>query len=423
MHNLIAAQLVNVLKLPKTNANVNILGVTGSPKLIKDKVRATIRSTLTNASFNLEFLVIKKVTTDLPIKSFQIDSDQIPADVALADPSFNRSRRIDMLLGIQVFNELFTGQSFSLTDDHTFWCKETIFGRVVGGAVSEQGAEQSSSKMCGVVTNEALSEQMSRFWETEAIPEPRKLTEDELAAERSFQETCRRLPDGRYELGLPLKNSIDQLGESETMALRRFVQVERRLIHNPNVYEQYRAFMADYHDQGHMVKTNQMVEGAYFMPHHAVFNPASTTTKTRVVFDASAMTTTGTSLNDHLFVGPVVQRKLADTVVRFRIPKIAFTADIAQMIRQIVIRPQDRKWQQIFWRSQQVVPLEVYQLATVTYGTACAPFLATRVLKQLCEDESERFPLASKAGTEDYYMDDLLSGANTVEEAMAMHCG
>nr|XP_029712557.1 uncharacterized protein LOC109410910 [Aedes albopictus] len=203
------------------------------------------------------------------MKSFQIDSDQIPADVALADPSFNRSRRIDMLLGIQVFNELFTGQSFSLTDDHTFWCKETIFGWVVGGAVSEQGAEQSSSNMCGVVTNEALSEQMSRFWETEAIPEPRKLTEDELSAERSFQETCRRLSDGRYEVGLPLKNSIDQLGESETMALRRFVQVERRLIHNPNVYEQYRAFMADYHEQGHMVKTNQMVEGAYFMPHHA----------------------------------------------------------------------------------------------------------------------------------------------------------
>nr|XP_029711525.1 uncharacterized protein LOC115256725 [Aedes albopictus] len=380
MHNLIAARLVNVLKLPKTNANVNILGVTGSPQLIKDKVRATIRSTLAKASFNLEFLVMKKVTTDLPMKSFQINSDQIPADVALADPSFNRSRRIDMLLGIQVFNELFTGQSFSLTDDHTFWCKETIFGWVVGGAVSEQGAEQSSSNMCGVVTNEALSEQMSRFWETEAIPEPRKLTEDELSAERSFQETCRRLPDGRYEVGLPLKNSIDQLGESETMALRRFVQVERRLIHNPNVYEQYRAFMADYHDQGHMVKTNQMVEGAYFMPHHAVFNPASTTTKTRVVFDASATTTTGTSMNDHLFVGPVVQRKLADTDV----------------------------------------PLEVYQLATVTYGTACAPFLATRVLKQLCEDESERFPLASKAGTEDYYMDDLLSGANTVEEAMVM---
>nr|XP_029733635.1 uncharacterized protein LOC109411900 [Aedes albopictus] len=222
MHNLIAARLVNVLKLPKTNANVNILGVTGSPQLIKDKVRATIRSTLTKASFNLEFLVMKNVTTDLPMKSFQIDSDQIPVDVALADPSFNRSRRIDMLLGIQVFNELFTGQSFSLTDDHTFWCKKTIFGWVVGGAVSEQGAEQSSSNMCGVVTNEALSEQMSRFWETEAIPEPRKLTEDELAAERSFQETCRRLPDGRYEVGLPLKNSIDQLGESETMALRRF---------------------------------------------------------------------------------------------------------------------------------------------------------------------------------------------------------
>nr|XP_029720506.1 uncharacterized protein LOC109433162 [Aedes albopictus] len=93
---------------------------------------------------------------------------------------------------------------------------------------------------------------------------------------------CRRLPDGRYEVGLPLKNSIDQLGESETMALRRFVQVERRLIHNPNVYEQYRAFMADYHDQGHMVKTNQMPRNDVFLTkvHEIQFHTGQPTKRT-----------------------------------------------------------------------------------------------------------------------------------------------
>ncbi|XP_062533848.1 uncharacterized protein LOC134202877 [Armigeres subalbatus] len=331
----------------------------------------------------------KRILVDKHIAQlFQVDIDRIPANMSLADPSFNRSRRIDMLLGIQIFNELFTGQTYLIPDDHMFWCKETIFGWVFGGAVNEQEAEQSSSNICAVVTNEALSEQIAKFWEAESIPESRHLTEDEQAAERSFKETCRRLPNGRYEVGLPVKNDIAELGDSESMALRRFVQVERRLIFNPTVYDQYREFMADYHEQEHMIKINEETDGAYFMPHHAVFNPTSTTTKTRVVFDASAVTTRGTSLNDHLYVGPVIQRK-------------------SQMAAG-------------FLASSSGSVLEVYQLATVTYGTACAPFLATRVLKQLCEDESERFPLASKAGTEDYNMDDLLSGADTLEEALAM---
>ncbi|XP_055527660.1 uncharacterized protein LOC129720235 [Wyeomyia smithii] len=419
MHNLISTSIVNALRLRKFSTNISIEGVSGTPKLIKNMVGARIRSISNkNVSMNLNFLVMKRVTSDLPIRSFPIDPGRIPVDVQLADPQFNRSRRIDMLLGIQAFNELFTGQSFSLTDDGSFWCKETVFGWVVGGAVSTPKGRLTATNFCGVVTNENLSEQISKFWEMETFPEPRNLTKDERAAEQSFLDTYRRLSDGRYEIGLPLKSTIDSLGDSQTMALRRFVQMERRLIHDATLRDQYLAFMSDYSEQGHMIKAEYPCPDGFFLPHHAVFNPASTTTKTRVVFDASASTTSGTSLNDHLLVGPVLQRKLTEIVLRFRVPKIVFTADIKQMFRQIVIRPSDRKYQQVFWRARPEDPLEVYQLATVTYGTACAPFLATRTLEQLCKDERKRFPLASQAGTVDFYVDDLLSGAETIEKAL-----
>ncbi|XP_058817128.1 uncharacterized protein LOC131680430 [Topomyia yanbarensis] len=380
---------------------------------------ASLWKALSSEFENKKLLVDKHIAQLFHLKPI-IHPERIPADVVLADPMFNRSRRIDMLLGIQVFNELFTGQSFSLTNDRTFWCKETIFGWVVGGVVNEQEERSTSTNFCAVMTNEALSEQINRFWEMEALPEARKLTQEERAAERSFSDTCRRLPDGRYEVGLPTKETIQKLGDSQTMALRRFVQMEKRLLHDSNLRDQYRTFMNDYQEQSHMIKPKQHCPTGYFMPHHAVFNPASTTTKTRVVFDASAATTSGTSLNDHLFVGPVLQRKLTDTVQRFRVPKVVFTADITQMFRQIQIRPDDWKYQQIFWRIEQGHPLEIFQLTTVTYGTACAPFLATRTLEQLCKDESKRFPLTSKAGTEDFYVEDLLSGADTVDEALAL---
>lgn len=48
---------------------------------------------------------------------------------------------------------------------------------------------------------------------------------------------------------------------------------------------------------------------------------------------------------------------------------------------------------------------------------SCAPFLATRTLNQLAEDEGSNFPLAKEA-IEDFYVDDALTGAATTEEAV-----
>lgn len=46
---------------------------------------------------------------------------------------------------------------------------------------------------------------------------------------------------------------------------------------------------------------------AYFIPHHAVLKASSSTTKLRVVFDASRKSSSGSSLNDILMIGPTIQ--------------------------------------------------------------------------------------------------------------------
>ncbi|KAK9721764.1 hypothetical protein QE152_g20729 [Popillia japonica] len=51
------------------------------------------------------------------------------------------------------------------------------------------------------------------------------------------------------------------------------------------------------------------------------------------------------------------------------------------------------------------------QLNTVTYGQAAAPFLAIRSLVQTAIDNEDRNPVACDVIKNDFYVDDLLSGA------------
>ena len=61
-----------------------------------------------------------------------------------------------------------------------------------------------------------------------------------------------------------------------------------------------------------------------------------------------------------------------------------------------------------------------YQLLTVTYGMACAPYLAIRTLRQLAADEGSRFPGAQKAIYNDTYVDDIVTGADDTSAAVAL---
>ncbi|GJQ74686.1 hypothetical protein Trydic_g21538 [Trypoxylus dichotomus] len=158
----------------------------------------------------------------------------------------------------------------------------------------------------------------------------------------------------------------------------------------------------------------------YYLPHHGVFKESSLTTKLSVVFDASAPSSSGFSLNDIQLVGPTIQDDLFSSLIRFRQHTYVVSADIAKMYRQVLIDPKYRCLQRILWRSDPSKPLHIYQLNTVTYGTASAPYLAVKCLKQLSIEHIDNFPRAANAIVHDFYVDDFLSGSDTVEEAQLL---
>ncbi|XP_075230333.1 uncharacterized protein LOC142329547 [Lycorma delicatula] len=224
---------------------------------------------------------------------------------------------------------------------------------------------------------------------------------------------------GRCCVQIPFKGDICDLSESKDSAFRRFLSLERHLSVKSEMRSQYIQFMKEYEELGHIKEittTEANSSKAYYILHPAVLREDSTT-KLQVVFDTSSKTNSGVSLNDNSIVSQTVQSNFVSIVSRFRTHPYIVTADIEKMFCQINIQSAQQNLQVIFWRDQPKDPTKTFKLLTITYGTASAPYLATRTIKQLALDEESSFPVASIVVVEDFYVDDVITGAKTIKEA------
>lgn len=169
--------------------------------------------------------------------------------------------------------------------------------------------------------------------------------------------------------------------------------------------------MSDYLTLGYMEMATK--SGRYFIPHHTVFKTGDDVSKVRVVFNASAKTSTGLSLNDILYTGPKLQTDLRDILLRCQLKRYILTAGIVNMYRQILIHPEDRLYQHILWRDSPEDDVKEFELMTVTYGLNSAPYLAIRCLHELDAQDGARFLLAKAILTHFTYVDDIVVGANS----------
>ncbi|XP_012529934.1 uncharacterized protein LOC105833059 [Monomorium pharaonis] len=117
--------------------------------------------------------------------------------------------------------------------------------------------------------------------------------------------------------------------------------------------------------------------------------------------------------------GPNLLPPLPEIFLRWRQHRYVLATDVEKMFWQIVVHPDDRDLQRILWRDAATDIVE-YRLDTVTYGLACAPYLAMRTLHQLADDERERYPHGAAVLERDVYMDDVLTGADTLEETLEL---
>ena len=136
------------------------------------------------------------------------------------------------------------------------------------------------------------------------------------------------------------------------------------------------------------------------------------------MFDASAKSSTGVSLNDILLVGPTVHPPLIDVLLRFCSYLVAHTADVSKMYRAVELTRSDRDLHRFVWRSDPNAPLTDYRMTRVTFGVSASSFAANMAVRQNAIDHVQEFPLAAEAAQKCFYVDDCLAGADDPRSAL-----
>ena len=370
--------------------------------------------------------IVPQVTCELPPRSVPFKSEWSHLrGLQLADPDFGRPAPIDLLLGVDVFvDALLTGRR--IRQHGTPSAFETHFGWVLAGSVKGNAEVIPSHVASYHITLTSGDDILRRFWEIEDSPLAEvNLSPEERAVVQHFEEKHHRTSSGRFVVPLPKKKNIRPVGESRSQPVRRFLSLERSL-RTRNQFDDFSEVMKDYLKLGHaeLVPPEDMnlsTSETFYLPMHAVHKQSSTTTKIRAVFDASMKSASGVSLNDLLLVSPTVHPQLVDVRVRFRMHRIALVADENKMYRAVELPTTDRNLHRFVWRDDPGDILKDYRMTRVTFGVSSSAFIAKICVKRNASDFAHKYPIASKIVNDSFYVDDCLTGADSVEEAVETH--
>ena len=124
-----------------------------------------------------------------------------------------------------------------------------------------------------------LHEQVERFWALESHGFRSDGTSNSLEDERTLEilKITTKLKDGRYEVGLLLRNDNPELPNNRVQAEKRLQQLKWRFQCSPEFAAQYKTVMNDYIDKGYVVKLSEEAartgSHTWYLPHHGVINP------------------------------------------------------------------------------------------------------------------------------------------------------
>ncbi|XP_017486125.1 PREDICTED: uncharacterized protein LOC108374651 [Rhagoletis zephyria] len=228
--NFITEELAKRLQLGFQRNNQEISGIADVRTNLRFSVKTVIKSRVSSYEFTSDLAVTNRISLQQPEHCLDTTNWNLPEGIILADPLFYKPQKIDLLLGSQVFFEIFVGNNQTLSE-YSPRLINTTLRWIVGGKLDSKS--RSNFYTCNVATCNGLDTILKKFWELEDFAYDQVkysiYTPEEQECENHFKGHAKVLANGRIQVSLPFKQSPNLLGESIDIAKRRFLQLELAL--------------------------------------------------------------------------------------------------------------------------------------------------------------------------------------------------
>ena len=359
-------------------------------------------------SQNMQFIATDTICTFVDSNYYNVEA--ILQNNGLQGCHLAHSSTIGALIGVDHYYKLVTGNIRRLNDN--FVAVESIFGWTLQGVA--QNKTDVISNVCSF-----CDQDLQRYWDSQLSF---TVKDDQgTVATNLLQQTWSSLKrvDGRYFAQFPWKEQVTVADTYYCQARFRLFQTVRRL-RTTGKLQEYHDVFGQYLKEGIIepVESTAAITNCRYLPHHPVIREDKTTTKLRIVFDASAKSSDESpSINECMHEGDNLFPSIVGVLLRFRKHPFALAADVEKAFLQVGLLEYDRPFVRFLWfddisRALTASPSS-FQFTRIPFGVKASPFLLSAVIQYQLDRSQTLYPDTVACIRDNIYVDDLLTSAPT----------
>ena len=381
-------------------------------------------------TLNIAALVVPTICHPLTSQPINYSQDHYThlKGLKLADTAGASDKlEVDILIGSDAYWSLVTGKIIRGRNGPI--AIQTKVGWVLSGLTKPQETAVNLPltpthvlKIDACALEPSLDDRLKQFWDLESLG----ISKDETSVYDKFVQQI-RFDGQRYEVSLPWKEHHPSLPDHLDLCHKRLTGLIKRLKQNPQLLEEYNAIIQDQLNQGIVEVLTQpereVSHQVHYLPHHGVIRQDKTTSKLRIVYDASARST-GPSLNECLYTGPRFGQSIFDILLRFRFQHVALIGDIEKAFLMVSVRERDRDSLRFLWvpnPDDENPGIATFRFSRVVFGVSSSPFLLNATINHHMETYRDSDPVFVDKFLSSIYDDDLVTGSVDVDSTYELY--
>ena len=414
------------LGLQGTALKLTVKGI-NTEKLIDTKV---VQLTVTpHKDQNFEpFTVRPYVRETLNVGSNIIDVKSMQETyphLTVLDPVKYSYGNIQMILGQDVYHHIRPLEYFAADEKCSPFDVRLPIGWVLSGSLpSSSRSLVSTCFKANVEQDYELACQVKSWYYMESYGAYKQVVPRSAADARAQEllKTTTILNSQGYDVGMLWADDNIQLPNNYFSSLVQLKSLEKRLSRDTSLKENYANTIREDLEKGYLItvhdahKVEQRSDKEWYLPHHPVTNPKKSGKVRRVLNGAAKFH--GASLNKSLLTGPDLLQNLIHVLLRF-LNINSLCPQISRACSSKWVFPDcDQPSLRFLWREDPTTNVAVYQYTRHIFGAKDSPICANYALQRTARDNVSKYPEATKAVLENFYMDDYFDSVESPKSAL-----